>query len=216
MASDEELINLYLSCLKEVLLRGWAGELKERREARHDGLDALDRLEFFKQYGICVFQPRYRWEVLKRKLPSLAEAFRKWDFEEIAKHKEDVERKALEVISRKNNIRYVIEGAQKLSEFGWDNFKKLLIFGNRSQKLQLLDALPGIGMAEKYELARNIGVDVGVKPDRYWLRCTSKCGYPETEEGVQQLGERMATLVGEREEAVDYIVWRACEGSRKS
>ena len=207
--ADRELVNLYHECLKEVLNRGWGSEIDWSRSRR---LDAVDRREFFEQYAFCVFASFFRWSVVQNKWPHLTKAFKDWDYEKICQHKQEVEEHALKIFGNKKKVGAIIKCAESISMAGWDEFKALLLRENLTNQLNLLDELPGIGKAARYQLAGAIGIDCA-KPDRYMLRLASQCGYQPTEEGVQRFAERVGKLVGERVKVVDYIFWRFSEGS---
>jgi hypothetical protein len=211
MVSDPELIDFYITSLGEVLKRGWAKEIKENRE--HPPIDLLDRVRFFHEYAFCVFAAFFKFSLVEERWPDLTKAFNGWDYEQICNNKQEVAQETMRVFGNKKKVAAVIRCAEKFSREGWDNFWRSLVNADLPLQLELLDSLPYIGKAARYQLAGAIGIDVA-KPDRHLLRFASKYGYPETEEGVQNFTKRIANLVGERVKVVDYVLWRYAEGSQ--
>ncbi len=211
MVSDQELRNLYNTCLQKVIGLGWDEDIEWSRKVT---ISDLNKVEFFEQYAFCVFVAFFRWSVIDKKWPDLTVVFKGWDYEEICQHKQEVEREARKVFGNERKVKSVLRCAEILSNRGWDNFRASLTSRDLSHQLELLDTLPGIGQAAKYQLAGAIGIDVA-KPDRWLLRLASKYGYSATEEGVQEFARRIAELVGERVKVVDYVLWRCSEGSSR-
>lgn len=210
IVGDSTLIKLFISCLREILERGWSHEVRENRERA--SLGTIDRIRFFHEYAFCVFAAFFRWSIVDAKWQDLTRIFRNWDYDEIYRHKDEVEREAMKVLGNRRKINSILKCVEKLHREGWDKFKARLLQADFTNQLELLDDLPGIGIAAKYQLAGAIGIDVA-KPDRYLLDFASKYGYPRTENGVQDFTKRISNLVGERMKVVDYVLWRWSEGS---
>jgi len=210
VTSDDELIDEYVSCLREILKKGWGHEVKENRE--HPPIETVDTVRFFREYAFCVFAAFFRWRIINKKWQDLTRAFKSWDFEEICRYKQEVKEQAMGILGNERKIKSILECAEKLRKVGWDKFRASLLQASLPVQLELLDDLPGIGRAAKYQLAGAIGIDVA-KPDRYLLSFAAKHRYPATEKGVQELTGRISNLVGERVKVVDYVLWRYSEGS---
>lgn len=214
MASDQELIDLYISCLREVLERGWANEVRENRE--RPPIYTVDRTRFLRECAYCVFVANIGEKTIRKRWPAITRAFRCWDCEEICQNKEEVRDEAMQVFGSERKVGATLKCAERLYGDNWEEFKDSLIRKDLSEQLEFLDdELPGIGKAARYQLAGAIGIDVA-KPDRHLARLAHKYGYQKTEEGVQQFAERIARLVGERVKVVDYVLWRYSEGSRNA
>ena len=211
MAGDQQLIDLYVSCIQEVLMRGWADEVRENRE--RPTINTVDRAKFLHECAYCVFVANFAEKTIRERWPALTRAFRSWDCEEISKHKEEVRDEAMQVFGNEQKVTATLKCAERLSGNKWEEFKDTLIHRDLSEQLEFLDnELPGIGKAAKYQLAGAIGIDVA-KPDVHLLRLAQQYGHLATEEGVQQFANRIAKLVGERVKVVDYVLWRYSEGS---
>jgi len=210
MANGDKLIELYVSCLQEVLKRGWAKEVRQNRE--RPPIDTIDKTRFFHEYAFCVFASFFKWRTVNSKWRDLTRVFRDWDYEEICQHDNEIDQEAMRIFGNKRKVKAILKCANKLSEEGWDKFRASLVGADLSNQLKLLDDLPGIGKAARYQLAAAIGIDVA-KPDRYLLQFASKYGFGATEEGVQRFTKQISDLVGERLKVVDYVLWRYSEGS---
>ena len=214
MASDQEFIDLYISCLREVLERGWANEVRENRE--RPSIDTIGRIQFFHEYAFCVYVSGFKWKTVNMRWPDLTRIFKGWDNDQVCENKLEVEREALQVINHEKKVKAILSCAQMLSEVGWDNYKASLIHADLPHQLKQLEKLPYIGPAMRRQLAGAIGIDAVAKPDIHLRRVALKYWGSDTEDGVQEFTERIASLVGERVKVVDYVLWRYSEGSRNA
>lgn len=206
VCTDQQLIDLYESALHRVIERGWGDEVQYFRGLTFDKVDGRF---FFRECAFCVYAAGFSNYVLNSKWEGLTKAYKNWSYEKVCQYADEVRNQALGFIHHEGKVKAILECAEKLNDWGWPSFRDWL------QSMNLLiqpGQLKYIGQAARYHLARNIGADVA-KPDRYMLDHASECGYPPTDEGVQQFARRVARLVGDRVGVVDYVLWRDNEGS---
>ena len=182
-------------------------EIKRFREIRPA---AVDRDNFFKTYAHVVLAAGYKYKNLMTLCCKLNQAFRNYEIDAINESPEQVRRAALDVIDLTRKVNPIICMAQYLASNDWEQFKARL---TGSSHLQEMKALGGIGKINKYQLARNIGLDYA-KPDVLLRRVAKEFGYTGDESGVFAMVRAIQEPTGERPGVIDIILWRYEEQHR--
>ena len=121
--------------------------------------DDLDVSGFLGEYCWVVFASGFRYAVVKDKFPAISKLFRSFDLETLARM-EAVARERLP-IRNKRKADGLLAGCRMIAEEGFSAFKDRL----DRERIDALEALPGIGPVTKHHLAKNIGLCDTAKPD---------------------------------------------------
>jgi len=193
----KRIVETYLQAKEYVVKEGFGEEIDWQDNIRFSQIKELD---FLRESAWVVLSSGMSETVIRRKFPSISEAFDFWQSAAyITNNSDECRKKALTVFGHKGKIEAIISIAQRVFAQGFKIFKGHI----QKDGVRFIRSLPFMGPATSYHLAKNIGLDV-VKPDRHLLRVASVTGFdsPET------LCEKIAEVVGDRISVIDLVIWR--------
>ena len=164
--------------------------------------DDLGASQFLGEYCWVVFASGFRYAVVKDKFPAIKKVFRSFDLESLA-GMSPVTRERLPIRNKRKADGF-LKGCRMIAREGFDAFKDRL----KRERLDVLEALPGIGPVTKHHLAKNIGLQDTAKPDVWLVRCADECGAASVGELVSFLREANPTF---KAHEIDTILWDYCQ-----
>jgi len=191
------IVEVYLQAKEYVVKKGFGEEIDWQESIRFSQIEELD---FLRESAWVVLSSGMSEAVIRRKFPSISEAFHFWrSAAYITENADNCRKKALGIFGHRGKIEAIISIAQRIFTQGFNIFKGYI----KRDGVRFIRSLPFMGPATSYHLAKNIGLDV-VKPDRHLLRVAFVTGFdsPET------LCERIAEAVGDRISVIDLVIWR--------
>ena len=156
--------------------------------------------EFLYQYCWVVYAAGFRVSILEKKFDALAKAFKSFNIQKI--YKMQSTEPALAVINNKRKAENFLRGVKLIYEEGFAEFKERVL----KQGMSALRELPGIGEITQKHLARNIGI-LDISKDDIWLARLAEKFKTRT---VEELVVYLSGEFGEKQGAVDIILWRFC------
>ena len=156
--------------------------------------------EFLYQYCWVVYAAGFRVSTLENKFDALAKAFKNFNLEKI--YRMQSTEPALAVFNNKRKAESFLRGVKLIYEEGFSEFKERVL----KQGMRALKELPGIGEITQKHLARNVGI-LDISKDDVWL---VRLGEKLEARTVEQLVIYLSEEFGEKQGAVDLILWRFC------
>lgn len=163
----------------------------------HETFKNLKSKRFLSEYCWVVYASGFRVATIEAKFPDLQTAFRDFNLEKLAQM-EDTE-PVLAIFNNERKANSFLEGSRAIAEDGFSAFKKRL----KSEGINMLEELPGIGPITKFHLAKNIGLVDEAKPDVWLVRAADACSST-----VQELVAFLSDKYEMSRHAVDVILWR--------
>lgn len=192
-----KLAHSYLDAKQCVIAAGYAHEIDWQEEVC---FDKLTESRFLREYTWVVFSSGFRESVLNKKFDSLTSAFKGLiSAGTIAKNRRSCRNSALKTFGHNGKVSAVLDVCKLIHEIGFNDFSRQLRHGG----VEFIDALPFMGPATSYHLAKNIGLDV-VKPDRHLIRIAKASGF----ESPNDLCESIKHTVGDTLAVIDIVIWR--------
>ena len=187
----------YQAATTQVVCAGYAGEIEWQRGLRFDDVTETDLL---RENAWVVLSCGMRELIVRTRFPGIAACFHHW---ESAHHVLDslpqCRESALELFHHTGKINAIVACAEWVAEAGFTRAKEEI----RLDPVGTLRALPFIGPATAYHLAKNLGVPVA-KPDRHLVRLAGAAGYKD----VQAFCSDIAACSGDPVSVVDIVLWR--------
>ena len=163
----------------------------------------LDEKEFLSRYCWVVYTANWNVDQLKKEFPIISKVFKHFDPKAVARMK----RVPLEKLPNRNEKKAngFLKGAKMVHSEGWDGFKKRL----KTEGMDMLEELGGIGPVLKKHLAMNIGLADTPKDDVHLRRCAKHCNA-----SVDELVAFLAAEFKMQRHQVDAILWEWCANHR--
>ena len=192
-----KICETYMQMKETVIRAGFASEIDWQDNIQ---LSHISERDFLREAAWVILSSGMRETVIRQKFPDISEAFYFWhNAKKIVKNSEECLICALAIFGHKKKLNAIVTIAENIVSRGFRIFKTRI----RNEGVEFIKALPFMGPATSYHLAKNIGLDV-VKPDRHLLRAACAAGY----ETPRLLCEDISTANGDRLSVVDLVIWR--------
>lgn len=155
---------------------------------------------FLAEYCWVVYASGFKVSIVEEKFPVLKSAFKDFDLQRLSRMRSV--KQALEAINHVGKAEGFLEGAKKIHEEGFSDFKKRL----RKDGIDVLCELPYIGDITKKHLAKNIGLSDLAKDD-IWLERIKELVYATS---VDEVTGYLSKKFDESEHVIDVVLWRYC------
>jgi hypothetical protein len=172
-------------------------ELERAKEVSKDTFNRLTASEFLEEYCHVVYVSGFKVSIIEAIFPRLRIAFNNFNLESLVRM-----RSVSEVLSIFNNERKgdcFLKGSQAIAKEGFPMFKSRL----KEQGMSVLEALPGIGKINKFQLAKNIGFIDEAKPDIWLTRAAELCNAT-----IDDLVTFLSKEYCMSRHVVDVVIWR--------
>lgn len=190
-------IDTFKQALDEVYIGGFGDEINWQRQL---SITDLDEQKFLREAAWVILNSGFKESIIRAKFNYISLCFLDWNSAcEIIEAKEQCIGSALLDFGHRGKITAIAAVAEKISETGFQNFKRAIL----ADPIDELKALPHIGPVTVWHLAKNLGFDVA-KPDRHLVRLANSHGY----DCVHAFCSTIADHVGESVAVVDLVLWR--------
>ena len=153
--------------------------------------------QFLKMYCFVVYASGFKFATVKAKFDDLAASYQRFDIERLCNMRSL--KPALKIFGNERKARNFLDGAKKIGDEGFTQFKRRLRAGGPD----ILMELPGIGPITKDHLAKNIGLADVAKGDIWLVRAAELCGSNDVSEFVDFLHAE----TGETRHVLDVAIW---------
>lgn len=153
--------------------------------------------QFLRSYCFVVYASGFKFATVKAKFDDLAASYHGFDIERL-RGMHSV-KPVLKVFGNERKARNFLDGARKIGDEGFAQFKRRLKAGGPD----ILMELPGIGPITKDHLAKNIGLADVAKADVWLVRAAELCGSSD----VNELVEFLHAETGETKHVIDVAIW---------
>lgn len=157
----------------------------------------LKTKQFLYEYCWVIYASGFKVATIENKFPELKKAFKDFELDSVAKMRSI--KPVLEIFNNERKANSFLTGCKDIANEGFINFKNRL----KSEGVDSLEKLPGIGPITKYHLAKNIGLIDKAKPDIWLERAADLCATT-----VDNLVSFLSTEYGVSQHTVDVILWR--------
>ncbi len=152
---------------------------------------------FLTEYCWVIYASGFKVSTVEMIFPDLKKAFKGFDIQAISRMRSL--KPALQVFNNERKANSFVKGSKAIAEEGFSAFKKRL----KTEGVDMLEQLPGIGPITKYHLAKNIGLVDEAKPDIWLVRAAEA-----SNTSVNELVEFLSKKYHMSRHAVDVVLWR--------
>jgi 3-methyladenine DNA glycosylase Tag len=177
-----------------------AEELEWARGINENTFKNIKAKIFLSEYCWVVYASGFKVSIVEEKFPFLKSAFKDFDLDALSRMRSVTQ--ALKVVNHRGKAEGFLEGAKKICNEGFGNFKNRL----RKDGIDVLCELPFIADITKKHLAKNIGF-MDVAKDDIWLERIRELA---SAKNVEELTRYLSKKHGESEHVIDVVLWRYC------
>lgn len=182
---------------KKYCEENYPNELEWANSINSNTFRNLKSKQFLTHYCWVIYASGFKVSIIEEKFPDLKKAFKGFDIQDLSRMRSI--RPALRVFNNDSKAKSFAKGSKAIAEEGFPAFKKRL----KTEGVDMLEKLPGIGPITKFHLAKNIGFVDEAKPD-IWLVRAAEANNTTVSELVKFLSENYCMS----RHAVDVVLWR--------
>ena len=201
MNASLKKLDTFFSRAKTYSEKKYRGELSDFRRLSPETFRRMDADNFLESYAWVVYAAGFKELTLEKKFPAIKKAFKGFKVQKVSKMS-SLSPPVPEDFKSKGKARSVVQGAKMIAGEWFGKLKQC----KPKQAVNLLDALPGIGPVNKYQLARDIGLADVAKPDIWIIRITKLSKFTNYKKMIGYLSGKFGETYG----IVDVILWRFC------
>lgn len=176
-------------------------DIEWSRKALSLANSVITKQHFYGEYVFGVFVAGFRYSVVKSKMEDIRRAYFDFKPDIVEENAYWVKDDMMKILANERKIDATIKGAKMINKI--DNWRDFL--DEARSNIYKLEELPYVGPVTKYQIARNIGINI-IKPDIHLVRLAN-CYKMD----VFDMCRKIADETGRSLHMVDTIIWRSCE-----